>query len=112
MPVPNVDLHEQTCATATILVWKTEQITPSDGVALETPVIAFRLLKHLPKSAFPLAGLFVLFFDPQRNLHHTPRDVPITPQRFNSLIIISWAGGFVEQWAPCILVFAYKLNLP
>merc|ERR1719436_595018 len=111
MPVPNVDLHEQTCATATILVWKTEQITSSNGVALEAPIIAFRLLKHLPKGAFPFTGLFILFLDPERNLHHAPRDVPITPQRLNSLIIISWAGGLVEQWAPCILVLANKLNL-
>merc|ERR1711874_730088 len=87
------------------------EIIFSDGVALEAPIIAFRLLKHLPKGTFPLTGFFVLLLDPERNLHHAPWDVPITPQRLNSLIIISWAGGLVEQWTPCIFVFANKLNL-
>ena len=30
---------------------------PSDGVALEAPIVAFGFLQHLPEGALPLTGL-------------------------------------------------------
>merc|ERR1719440_1964170 len=49
--------------------------------------------------------------DPEGNLHHTSRDVPITPQRLHCLVIVSWTGRLVEKWTPCIFVFADELDL-
>merc|ERR1719433_2002816 len=83
----------------------------SDGVALETPIIALGFLKHLPEGTLPFTSFLIFFFDPERYLHHAPRDVPVAPQRLNSFIVITWARGLVEQWSPCILVFANKFNL-
>merc|ERR1719510_646736 len=82
-----------------------------DCMTLETPIVALGLLKHLPKGALPLPGLLVLFLDPKRYLHHAARDVPIAPQGFDSLVIVAWARGLVEQWPPGILVLAHQLNL-
>merc|ERR1740138_1372559 len=83
----------------------------SDGVALETPIIALRLLQHLPEGALPLARLLVLFLDPEGNLHHPPGNIPIAPQGFHRFIVITWTRGLVEERAPCILVLAHELDL-
>merc|ERR1712039_1151128 len=108
--MPSVDVRTDWTKNVCInngFAWK---IT-SNGVALETPIITFGFLKHLPEGTLPFTSFFIFFFDPQCDLHHAPRDVPITPQRFNSFIIITWTRGFIEQWAPCILVFTNKFNL-
>mmetsp|Transcript_79239 Transcript_79239/g.222165 ORF Transcript_79239/g.222165 Transcript_79239/m.222165 type:complete len:212 (-) Transcript_79239:2-637(-) len=83
----------------------------SDGVPLEAPVVALRLLQHLPEGALPLAGLLVLLLDPQRHLHHAPRDVPIAPQRLDGLVVVARPGGLVEEGAPRVLVLAHELDL-
>eukprot|EP00409_Alexandrium_fundyense_P004310 CAMPEP_0185903192 /NCGR_PEP_ID=MMETSP0196C-20130402/2403_1 /TAXON_ID=2932 /ORGANISM="Alexandrium fundyense, Strain CCMP1719" /LENGTH=176 /DNA_ID=CAMNT_0028622185 /DNA_START=60 /DNA_END=588 /DNA_ORIENTATION=- len=83
----------------------------SDGVALEAPVIALGLLKHLPEGALPLASLLVLLLDPEGHLHHAARNVPVTPQGLHGLVVVPRAGGLVEERAPSILVFANQLNL-
>merc|ERR1712050_34963 len=101
------------CTMCTALVGRHSmpRLQCSNGVALEAPIIALRLLKHLPERALPLAGLLVLLLDPQRHLHHAPRDVPIAPQRLHGLVIITGAGGLVEERSPCILVLANQLDL-
>merc|ERR1719329_493050 len=80
-------------------------------VSVETPIVTLGLLEHLPESTLPLAGLFVFFFYPKGNLHHASRNVPVTPQRLNRLIVITRAGSLVEQWTPRIFIFANQLNL-
>merc|ERR1712217_761019 len=67
-----------------------------DCVALEAPVVTFGFLKHLLKGAFPFSSLFILLFDPQRYLHHSPRNIPVAPQRFNCFVIIPRSRGLVE----------------
>merc|ERR1719226_45052 len=83
----------------------------SDGVALEAPIVAFRLLEHLPERALPLACLLVLLLDPKCDLHHAPGDIPVAPQGLHSLVIITRPRGLVEERAPCILVLADQLDL-
>merc|ERR1719168_55082 len=83
----------------------------SDRVPLEAPVVALRLLEHLPEGALPLARLLVLLLDPQSHLHHAPRDVPVAPQRLHRLVVIAWTRCFVEQWSPRVLVLADELDL-
>merc|ERR1712187_423167 len=82
-----------------------------DGVALEAPIVTFRLFKHLPEGALPLAGLLILLLDPKCDLHHAARDIPIAPQGLNSLIIIARPRSLVEERAPSILVLADELDL-
>eukprot|EP00930_Biecheleria_cincta_P033108 TRINITY_DN22932_c0_g1_i1.p1 TRINITY_DN22932_c0_g1~~TRINITY_DN22932_c0_g1_i1.p1 ORF type:complete len:100 (+),score=7.21 TRINITY_DN22932_c0_g1_i1:145-444(+) len=77
-----------------------------DGMALKAPVVTLRFLKHLPKCTLPLSCLLVLLLDPKSYLHHATRNVPITPQRFDCLVIISRTRGFVEQWTPGVLILA------
>merc|ERR1712187_1020256 len=83
----------------------------SDGVALEAPIVALGLLQHLPEGALPFTCLFVLLLDPERDLHHAAGNIPVAPQRLDSLIIIAWPRGLVEERAPCILIFANQLDL-
>merc|ERR1719486_1738394 len=83
----------------------------SDCMSLEAPIIALRLLQHLPKCALPLTSFLVLLLDPKSHLHHAARDVPITPQRLHRLIVISWTRRLVEERPPGIFIFAHKLDL-
>merc|ERR1712146_330284 len=69
----------------------------SDGVALEAPIVALRLLEHLPEGTLPLTGLLVLLLDPQGNLHHAPGNVPIAPQGLHSLVVVAGTRGLVEE---------------
>merc|ERR1719382_817117 len=85
--------------------------TGSDGVALEAPIVALTLLEHLPECALPLASLLVLFLDPERHLHHAPRDVPVAPQGLHGLVVVARPGGLVEERAPGVLVLADELDL-
>merc|ERR1719491_1099199 len=82
-----------------------------NGVALEAPIVALGLFQHLPEGALPLASFLVLLLDPQRHLHHASRDIPIAPERLHGLVVVSWAGRLVEEWAPCVLVLANQLDL-
>merc|ERR1719330_1768827 len=83
----------------------------SDGVSLEAPVVALRLLEHLPEGGLPLASLLVLLLDPERHLHHPPRDVPIAPKRLDRFVVVPWPRSFVEEGAPGVLVLADQLDL-
>merc|ERR1712050_260938 len=83
----------------------------SDRVALEAPVVALRLLEHLPEGALPFASLLVLLLDPQRNLHHPPWDVPVAPQGLHGLVVVAGPRCFVEKRTPCVLVLAHELDL-
>merc|ERR1719330_1899805 len=83
----------------------------SDGVSLEAPVVALRLLEHLPEGALPLASLLVLLLDPERDLHHAPRDVPVAPQGLHGLVVVPGPRGLVEERAPGVLVLADELDL-
>merc|ERR1719401_3049066 len=83
----------------------------SDRVSLEAPVIALGLLEHLPEGALPLARLFVLLLDPKGDLHHAPRNVPVTPQGLHGLVIIARPRGLVEERPPSILVLADQFDL-
>merc|ERR1719188_400799 len=82
-----------------------------DRVALEAPIVALRLLEHLPEGALPLACLLVLLLDPERDLHHAAGDIPIAPQGLDGLIVIARPRRLVEQRTPGILVLADKLDL-
>merc|ERR1712050_390814 len=83
----------------------------SDCVPLEAPVIALRLLEHLPERALPLARFLILLFDPERYLHHPARDVPVAPQRLHRLVVVPRPRGLVEERAPGVLVLADQLDL-
>merc|ERR1711972_458086 len=83
----------------------------SDGVALETPVVAFGLLEHLPERALPLARLLVLLLNPQGDLHHAPRNIPIAPQGLHRLVVVARPRGLVEEWPPSVFVLANELDL-
>merc|ERR1740121_173281 len=72
-----------------------EQRGSSNRVPLEAPVVALGLLQHLPESALPLAGFFILLLDP----------------RLHRFVVIARPRGLVEQWSPSILVFTNQLDL-
>merc|ERR1712151_166204 len=91
--------------------WASAVPEESDSMALEAPIIALRLLEHLPEGALPLTGLLVLLLDPERNLHHAAWDIPIAPQGLHGLIVIARPRSLVEERAPCILVLANELDL-
>merc|ERR1712061_685965 len=83
----------------------------SDRVTLEAPIITLGLLEHLPECALPLARLFILLLDPESDLHHASRDVPIAPQGLHSLVIIARPRSLVEERPPSVLVLANQLDL-
>merc|ERR1712137_499180 len=83
----------------------------SDGVALETPIVALGLLEHLPERTLPFACLLVLLLNPQSDLHHSPRDIPIAPQGLHGLVVITRARGLVEERPPSVFILANKLDL-
>merc|ERR1719512_299949 len=102
------------CSSSQSWKWKKcsgNTCAASDSVPLEAPIIALRLFQHLPEGALPLARLFVLLLDPQRHLHHAPRNVPVAPQGLDGLVVVTRAGRLVEKRAPGILVLAHELDL-
>merc|ERR1719512_331389 len=102
------------CSSSQSWKWKKcsgNTCAASDSVPLEAPIVALRLFQHLPEGALPLAGLFVLLLDPQRHLHHAPRDVPVAPQGLHGLVVVPGSRGLVEERAPGVLVLAHELDL-
>merc|ERR1719512_424819 len=101
------------CSSSQSWKWKKcsgNTCAASDSVPLEAPIVALRLFQHLPEGALPLARLLVLLLDPQRDLHHAPRDVPVAPQGLHGLVVPG-ARRLVEEGAPRVFVLAHELDL-